>query len=224
MSDATIKRQPCPAGCGGEIAVAMLEGLFGEGPLPVKSKCPVCEERRERAARQSAQQERLAEMRVGACCQAPYVYPSAAPRLQKVIEATHDGFIGGCWILGGPMSGRTTIAKAWVHSMIESGRAASYIDMVEFMRLPAKDVAAYLAQRTGEHLALDGFLQNEAALQPWEIARVADLLTNRGGSVTLVTSPINPRDNAIATLAGPGLAKRITRLVCAGVNLEDGGR
>ena len=215
-----VREEDCRAGCGGKVSVGRLPGLFGGEPVELRSTCRVCEAAREKAAEDARVAEVAASLRLGAGCSAPYVHPDFAPKVAKVVDWAKGGNSGVYWVTGDVMSGKTTLAKAWAHAMVDAGHPAVYVDVMDLLRKPARDVAEAMPQRGVPFLALDGLLQAGIDLQPWEAARVTEILSGRGDLATVVTSPYAIRGSGdVQRMLGEQLGRRAFMMTRFGTKL-----
>lgn len=116
------------------------------------------------------------------------VWPGLAPHVDRVMTMTEPGLI---LVRGDMMSGRSTLARAWVERSIRQGIPAAVVEADRLCRLEAGE---YAAQADGWHavprLAIDGLGQSEAAMRPWQADRFSALLSARHRLLTLVTVPL----------------------------------
>lgn len=214
------RQEDCPAKCGGKITIGSIQGLFGGEPMELRSTCRVCEAAKLKAAEEARMSELAASLRLSAGCAAPYVHPNFSAKVERCVDWAKEGNTGIRWVVGDVMSGKTTLAKAWVHAMIDAGHPATYVDVMDILRLPAREVAGAMPPRGIPFLALDGLLQTGVDLQPWEAARITEILSGRGDLATIVTSPYAISNKGpVVGMLGEALAKRAYIMTKSGTTL-----
>jgi hypothetical protein len=198
----------CPT-CGG--IVVSLKVRLPWGVDDVQGTCGRCADVAALAERRAFEARALAMARAETGGDVD-VWPGLEPHVRRVMEMTNPGLI---LVVGDMMSGRTTLARAWVERSIRQvGVAALYLPAADVIRMQASDLPEASARwETVPRLALDGVAQWGASIPTWQADRLAQILSARHRLLTLVTVPIeaaeSPGGVVLAERLGVDLARRL---------------
>ena len=140
------------------------------------------------------------------------VWPGLEPYVRRAMGMARPGLI---LITGEMLSGRTTLARAWVERSIREARVSAVY--VEADRICRMDASAYSAEadrwQTVPRLAIDGVAQWRSGIRDWQADRFAGLLAARHSLQTLITVPSEAAESrgacGLVERLGEDLARRL---------------
>jgi len=201
--------------CGG--IVVSLRVRMPWGVDDVQGSCGRCAEAQAVAERQAFEARALAMARAETGGDVD-VWPGLEAHVRRALDLTTPGLILVC---GDMLSGRTTLARAWVEQSIRAvGVAALYLPAADVIRMQASEAqTASERWETVPRLALDGVAQWGASIPTWQADRLAQILSARHRLLTLVTVPIeaveSPGGVVLAERLGVDLARRLLMMAKA---------
>ena len=200
---------PCPM-CGGGVISIRIGMPWGDDT--VAGACGRCAAENAERERAEIQRRAVAVAAEQSAAGDVDVWPGLEPFVARVMGMTRPGLI---FVHGDMMSGRTTLARAWVDRSIRTmGIPASYVEADRICRMDASAYAAEVdAWQSSPRLAIDGVAQWRAGIRDWQADRFTQLLSARHRLLTLVTVPseaaLSQGGSVMVERLGEDLARRM---------------